>query len=299
MILLGRRSISTAQPFTATGDESDLDCNDNGVPDDEDIDSGTSDDCNDNGIPDECDTADGTSFDCDQDLIPDECEIDCDGDGIIDDCDSEPDQDGNGVPDNCDPDCNDNGIADGVEVLFGWADDCDGDVVPDECQLADGSATDCDFDGTLDHCQSADDPDLDCDENGVLDSCEVEPVLTEAAKLTPDDAASHDMVRHQRRHLDAGIALIGVPSDDDNGSSSGSAYVYEQQGDGTWQQTAKLTADDGASDDWFGWSVATSGGIAVIGAHGDDDNGTRLRQRVCLRAAGERHLATDCQTHGA
>ena len=29
------------------------------------------------------------------------------------------------------------------------------------------------------------------------------------------------------------------------------------------QQTAKLTADDGASGDYFGYSVATSGGVAV------------------------------------
>ena len=47
----------------------------------------------------------------------------------------------------------------------------------------------------------------------------------------------------------------------------------EQQADGTWQQTAKLTADDGASSDYFGYSVATSGGVAVIGAYGDDDTG--------------------------
>ena len=130
-------------------------------------------DCQCNEIDDQDEIADGTSFDCDQDGVPDECEIDCDGDGLIDDCDSEPDQDGNGVPDNCDPDCNDNGIADGVEVLFGWADDCDGDAVPDDCQLADGSATDCDLDGTLDHCQITGDPALDCDEDGAIDSCAI------------------------------------------------------------------------------------------------------------------------------
>ena len=134
---------------------------------------GCIDDCNCNEVSDLDDVADGTSYDCDGDLVPDECEIDCDGDGVIDDCDSEPDQDDNGVPDNCDPDCNGNDIADGVEILFGWADDCDGDVVPDECQLADGSATDCDEDGTLDHCQITADPDLDCDEDGAIDSCAI------------------------------------------------------------------------------------------------------------------------------
>ena len=67
--------------------------------------------------------------------------------------------------------------------------------------------------------------------------------------------------------------MIGAQYDDDNGTESGSAYVYEYQGDDTWQQVAKLTAGDGAMDDYFGYSVATSGGVAVVGAIGDDDNG--------------------------
>ncbi len=38
-----------------------------------------------------------------------------------------------------------------------------------------------------------------------------------------------------------------------------------------WVQTAKLTAADGAADDYFGWSVAVSGDTVVVGAYGDDD----------------------------
>lgn len=44
-------------------------------------------DCNDNGIPDEDDIANMTSPDCNSNGIPDECEFDCDDDGIPDDCD--------------------------------------------------------------------------------------------------------------------------------------------------------------------------------------------------------------------
>jgi C1A family cysteine protease len=50
------------------------DCNGNGIPDYEDIASGTSEDCNRNRIPDECDLADGTLHDDDGDGVPDECE---------------------------------------------------------------------------------------------------------------------------------------------------------------------------------------------------------------------------------
>ena len=37
-------------------------------------------------------------------------------------------------------------------------------------------------------------------------------------------------------------------------------------------EEAKLTASDGAADDNFGWSVAVSGDMALIGAYTDDSN---------------------------
>ena len=95
----------------------------------------------------------------------------------------------------------------------------------------------------------------------------------QTAKLTADDGASYDTFGHSVA-TSGGIAVIGARLHDDNGDASGSAYVYEQQGDGTWHQTAKLTADDGASGDYFGHSVALDAGVAVIGAYGDDDNGS-------------------------
>ena len=38
--------------------------------------------------------------------------------------------------------------------------------------------------------------------------------------------------------------------DDDNGSNSGSAYVYVRS-NGVWSEQAKLTASDGAQDDYL------------------------------------------------
>jgi hypothetical protein len=66
------------------------DCNDNGVPDWQDIADCGGDpacsDCNLNGVPDECDIADGTSRDDDGNGVPDECDCpgDLDGDWTID-----------------------------------------------------------------------------------------------------------------------------------------------------------------------------------------------------------------------
>jgi hypothetical protein len=51
------------------------DCNDNGIPDSDELADGTAEDCNGNGFPDECDIARGSSTDCNNNDIPDECEI--------------------------------------------------------------------------------------------------------------------------------------------------------------------------------------------------------------------------------
>jgi hypothetical protein len=52
----------------------------------------------------------------------------------------------------------------------------------------------------------------------------------------------------------------------------GAAYVFIRTGT-TWTQQAKLVALDGASGDYFGWSVSLDGDTALIGAHWDSDNG--------------------------
>lgn len=52
-----------------------LDCNDNGIPDSDEIAEGSAEDCNGNGVPDECDLDSGVSTDCNENDIPDECEV--------------------------------------------------------------------------------------------------------------------------------------------------------------------------------------------------------------------------------
>ena len=64
-------------------------------------------------------------------------------------------------------------------------------------------------------------------------------------------------------------AIVGAPNDDDNGSDSGSAYIY-QRFDSTWSQVEKLVAPEGAAGDLFGYSVAINGDEAVVGAPRDD-----------------------------
>ena len=51
---------------------------------------------------------------------------------------------------------------------------------------------------------------------------------------------------------------MGASGDDDNGSASGSAYVFKRTG-ASWAEEAKLLPSDGAISDVFGISVSISG----------------------------------------
>ncbi len=83
----------------------------------------------------------------------------------------------------------------------------------------------------------------------------------ELRKLVPFDGALGDLYGSAVA-LDGDIAVIGAPGDDDNGSGSGSVYVYNID---TGQRLFKLLASDGQSGDQFGVAVAVSGNCAFIG----------------------------------
>ncbi len=93
----------------------------------------------------------------------------------------------------------------------------------------------------------------------------------EIAKLLASDGAGGDQFGWSAS-VWGDVAVIGAPFDDDNGSGSGSAYIYRFDGT-SWAAEAKLLAADAAEGDRFGDSVSVSGDTAVIGANADDDNG--------------------------
>jgi PKD repeat protein len=64
--------------------------------------------------------------------------------------------------------------------------------------------------------------------------------------------------------------VVGAWENDDAGTSSGSAYIYNLDGTGE----VKLTASDAAARDKFGRSVAIQGDKIIVGAFADDDNST-------------------------
>ena len=110
---------------------------------------------------------------------------------------------------------------------------------------------------------------------------------TQVAKLTADDGAAGDEFGYSVS-IDGDTMVVGAHYDDDKGDNSGSAYVFTRDTAGDlasgWTQVAKLTADDGAADDSFGYSVSIDGDTVVIGAYRTTTRDTTAGPRTCSRA---------------
>ena len=94
----------------------------------------------------------------------------------------------------------------------------------------------------------------------------------EQPKLTASDAAGNDRFGNSVS-VSGDRVVVGAWGNDDDGTDSGSAYVYEWDGT-NWIEQPKLTAADAAGDDRFGRSVSVSSDRVAVGALGDDDGGT-------------------------
>ncbi|WP_282421188.1 MYXO-CTERM sorting domain-containing protein [Polyangium sp. 15x6] len=93
-------------------------------------------------------------------------------------------------------------------------------------------------------------------------------VWTQQAEFVANDGAADDLFGWATT-LSGDMALVGAVWDDDKGSDSGSAYVFVRSS-GAWTQQAKLLANDGATGDSFGVSIALSEDTALVGAYHDD-----------------------------
>ena len=68
--------------------------------------------------------------------------------------------------------------------------------------------------------------------------------------------------------LHGDVMVVGARYHDTGGQiDSGAVYVFAPAGDGSWVETAKLTAPSPEMGASFGWSVATDGDTIVVGAN--------------------------------
>jgi hypothetical protein len=91
-------------------------------------------------------------------------------------------------------------------------------------------------------------------------------------KLTASDGNAYDFFGRSIA-VSGNIMAVSAILDDDKGQNSGSVYIFERGYNGNWSQKTKLIANDGTENDYFGWSVAVSGNIVVVGTPDDDDKG--------------------------
>jgi FG-GAP repeat len=117
----------------------------------------------------------------------------------------------------------------------------------------------------------------------------------EIAKLLPSDGATDDEFGYSIA-IANGVVAVGAHLNDDNGISSGSAYLFDAS---TGAQIAKLLPSDGAIVDYFGWSIAIANGVVAVGAPYDDDNGTNSGSVYLFNASTGAQIAKLISSDGA
>ncbi|MGH8428438.1 MAG: FG-GAP repeat protein [Gammaproteobacteria bacterium] len=121
---------------------------------------------------------------------------------------------------------------------------------------------------------------------------------SQTQKLTANDGAASAMFGNAVA-LSGTTALIGAPGVIINGNThQGGAYVFGNSG-GTWSQTQKLTASDGAMGAWLGYSVALDGTTALAGAWGAKVSGNSAQGAAYFEGGSDLGLAVSApQTVG-
>ncbi|MFQ5529830.1 MAG: choice-of-anchor B family protein [Gemmatimonadota bacterium] len=85
---------------------------------------------------------------------------------------------------------------------------------------------------------------------------------TEAERFRPEDLAEGESFGRMAA-MSGDMAVFAAWG---HAEGRGGVWVYERDDSGAWNRTARLTASDGAQQDFFGYSVATDGNVVVVGA---------------------------------
>lgn len=107
------------------------------------------------------------------------------------------------------------------------------------------------------------------------------------AKLHPTDGTAGDKFGWSV-DISGTTAIVGAFLDDENGTKSGSAYLFDTT---TGAQIAKLLPSDGMPFDEFGRRVAISGDTAIVGAEKADNGGLNIGSAYLFDATTGAELA--------
>lgn len=95
---------------------------------------------------------------------------------------------------------------------------------------------------------------------------------SQSQKLTANDGAALDHFGGSASINDATISIGAAEANVGLNADQGAVYIFTSS-NGTWSQSQKLTASDGASGDLFGSSVSLSGPTIAIGSRGAEISG--------------------------
>eukprot|EP01041_Mallomonas_annulata_P003153 gene3153-6205_t len=98
-------------------------------------------------------------------------------------------------------------------------------------------------------------------------------------KLIASDASANDFFGRSVGIYGTTV-IVGADGNDDAGSSSGSAYIFDYVGPKKWSEQQKLLPTIGNEYDYFGVSVAIGNGTILVGADGTTHEGGKLTGSV-------------------
>jgi hypothetical protein len=102
-------------------------------------------------------------------------------------------------------------------------------------------------------------------------------IWNEVKKIVASDTGATDHFGYSVS-ISGDHAIVGSPIDAEDATggntlnSAGSAYTFERDGNGNWNQTQKIVPADRAGADLFGASVSISADYAIVGAYQEDEN---------------------------
>jgi hypothetical protein len=106
----------------------------------------------------------------------------------------------------------------------------------------------------------------------------------QVAKIVPDGGFAGDQFGNAVAICGTTVA-VGAAYAGDQGYRSGAAYIYDVSEPANPIQVVKLTAADGAPEEYFGYDVAVSETRVLVGALFDDDNGEQSGSAYLFDAA--------------
>ncbi|WP_047545506.1 T9SS type A sorting domain-containing protein [Psychroserpens sp. Hel_I_66] len=99
----------------------------------------------------------------------------------------------------------------------------------------------------------------------------------EVQKIVASERSTFDYFGYNGLSIDGNYAVIGAMQEDEDENevntmpSAGSAYIFERNTSGVWNEIQKIVASDRTQGAYFGWSLAIDGNSIVVGSNQDNN----------------------------